>query len=266
MDIPLSRAVRENFIEKSAYLAPVLPSMTTVDGGSFVAIDSGLPSDTFNVIVARDLSTPDIVLAEGVGPFMARRLPVALWYWEDPADRESMGALIDYGLTHAETHVAMAAELSQARPIASPPAGLTIRVVAGTDDLRRYGDVIADLFGDSNESRQVRIYYDQLSQHPLDRFPALHMYLGVIDEVVAATGCLFVGRDTIGIYDVVTRDEYRRRGIGAAMFAHLLGEARSLDRPMAVLQASPDGIGIYRRAGFAPVGTVHTFENRGLLA
>ena len=49
------------------------------------------------------------------------------------------------------------------------------------------------------------------------------------------------------------------------MFAHLLEEAESYGLTFAVLQASPDGFGLYARAGFESVGTVHTFENRTLL-
>jgi hypothetical protein len=49
------------------------------------------------------------------------------------------------------------------------------------------------------------------------------------------------------------------------MFAHLIETAKSFGSRYAVLQASPDGIGIYRRAGFMSVGTVHTFENRKML-
>ncbi len=81
-----------------------------------------------------------------------------------------------------------------------------------------------------------------------------------------ATGSLFVGRETIGIYDIMTRADHRRRGLGSAMFGHLLEEAKQFGHRHAVLQASADGAGIYRQAGFLPVGTVHTFENRGLLA
>jgi ribosomal protein S18 acetylase RimI-like enzyme len=104
-----------------------------------------------------------------------------------------------------------------------------------------------------------------LAQYPVDRFPALRSYTGTYHGKVAAIGCLFIGHDTIGIYDIVTREEFRGVGIGSAMFAHLIETAKSFGSRYAVLQASPDGIGIYRRAGFMSVGTVHTFENRKML-
>ncbi|NMG10772.1 GNAT family N-acetyltransferase [Brasilonema sp. UFV-L1] len=65
-------------------------------------------------------------------------------------------------------------------------------------------------------------------------------------------------------YDIATRAEYRHRGIGSAMFSYLLREARFYQHRYAVLQASTDGIGIYLKAGFTPIGEVHVFENRTL--
>ena len=93
----------------------------------------------------------------------------------------------------------------------------------------------------------------------------MRFYLGIYEGRAVATGTMFVGQETVGIYDIVTLAEYRRRGIGSAMFAHLLQAAQLCQRRYATLQASPDGLGIYKRAGFTAVGNVHVFENRALL-
>lgn len=66
--------VRKNFEEKSAYLASMMPDMAVHDHGHFLLVDTGVPSDTFNVIVARDLADPALLLKAGVGYFMAKQL------------------------------------------------------------------------------------------------------------------------------------------------------------------------------------------------
>jgi predicted acetyltransferase len=90
----------------------------------------------------------------------------------------------------------------------------------------------------------------------------MHYYLGTLHDAVVATGTLFVGSETVGIYDVATCNAYRRRGIGSAMFQYLLKDAYTCNRRFCVLQASEDGLGIYVKAGFRPVGVVHVFEHR----
>jgi GNAT superfamily N-acetyltransferase len=261
----LQQAVRQNFTEKATYVAQSIPSMTVLDNGSFVLVDCGFPSDTFNVIVARDLSTPARLLEEGVGHFMAKRSPMALWYWQDAADRHTMAALNAYGLAHSETHIAMYADLTQVRQHAPSCAGLTISPATHAAEIRQYSAVIAELFGGSDEGRQVAAYFDLLSEYAADQFPALRYYIGTYCGEVVATGSLFIGSETVGIYDIVTQADYRHKGIGSAMFGYLLDEARRYQQRYAVLQASPNGLGIYAATGFTAVGQVHTFENRLLL-
>jgi len=265
MNNVIQQVVRHNFAHKAMYVAQSIPTMTVADRGSFVLVDCGLPSDTFNVIVVRHLSTPHQLLQDGVGHFMAKRWPMALWYWEDAADRQGMDALTAYGLAHTETHVAMYADLTQAHHRVPAPEELTISHAVHADEIRQYGSVIAELFGDSDEGRQVAAYFNLLSGYGVSHFPAMRYYIGTYAGEVVATGSLFIGSETVGIYDIVTRANYRRKGIGSAMFAHLLDEAKRYGHRYAVLQASADGIGIYIKAGFRAVGTVHTFENRVLL-
>ncbi|MGH8000662.1 MAG: GNAT family N-acetyltransferase [Brasilonema sp.] len=124
---------------------------------------------------------------------------------------------------------------------------------------------VAALFGDSEEGRNVAAYFSLLCEQQINQFPAIRHYIGKYHGEVVATGTLFVGSETVGIYDIATRDEYRHRGIGSAMFAYLLREARSCQHHYAVLQASTEGIGIYLKAGFTPIGDVHVFESRTLL-
>jgi ribosomal protein S18 acetylase RimI-like enzyme len=155
--------------------------------------------------------------------------------------------------------------LMVARAKVSEPEGLIITYAGSPGEIRQYGAVIASLFGDSEEGRNVATYFNLLSESPMSTYPAMRHYLGTCHDQVVATGALFIGSETAGIYDIATRAEYRHRGIGSAMFAYLLNEARSYQHRYVVLQASAEGIGIYLKAGFTPIGDVHTFENRTLL-
>lgn len=239
--------------------------MIVADHSNFLIVDCGLPSDTFNVIVVRDLFDTTRLLNEGVGHFMAKGFPMAVWYWEEDMDKSGMDVFMAYGLTHTETHVAMYADLTVSKAKVSEPEGLIINYAGSPGGIRQYGAVIASLFADSEEGRNVATYFNLLSEFPMSAYPAMRHYLGTYHDQVVATGTLFIGRETAGIYDIVTQAEYRHRGIGSAMFAYLLNEARSYQRRYVVLQASADGMGIYLKAGFTPVGDVHTFENRTLL-
>ena len=251
--------VRKNFEEKVSYVARRLSGMRVDDQSPFLSVDCGLPSDTFNVIVVRDVRVTAPMLAT-VDRFTSKGFPFALWYWESDSDQAGLSQLVQHGLVQTETHRAMYADLSQIQMAVRDVEGLEIKQVTTVNDLRAFGEVMAALFGDRDEGRQVLTYFQRLCTYPLSLFPATRYYLGTFHGKIVAIGTLFVGSQSAGIYDLVTDDDYRRRGIGSAMFQQLLKDARASRRRFAVLQASPDGLGIYLRAGFRITGNVLTFE------
>ncbi|QBD81106.1 N-acetyltransferase [Ktedonosporobacter rubrisoli] len=251
--------VRQNFEEKISYVARRLADMTIDDQPTFLAVDCGLPSDTFNVIVVRALPISAPTLPR-IDSFRAKGFPFALWSWASDIAKADISQLAQRGLVQAETNSAMYADLSQIQAAPLHVEGLEIKQATTASELLQVGEVIAALFGDSSEGRQVLAYYQRLSQYPLSMFADMRPYLGTLDGKVVASGLLFVGSQSVGIYDLVTHDDYRRRGIGSAMFQYLLKEAKATNRRYVVLQALKDGLGIYLKAGFSITGDVLTFE------
>ena len=80
----------------------------------------------------------------------------------------------------------------------------------------------------------------------------LRSYVGYLDGVPVGCAQLFLGAGAAGIYDVAVLPGWRGRGLGAALTAHLLLDARRLGANLAILHASPMGEGVYLRLGFRP--------------
>ena len=167
---------------------------------------------------------------EGVGHFMSKSLRMAVWYWEQPVDKAGVEALMAYGLAHNETNVAMVAELAVSNIQAPRPEGLTINYADNPHQIQQYGTLIARAFNNAAEASHIAAYFDVLSSQPMSAFPAMRHYLGTYQNKVVASGALFVGSETVGIYDIITHPDHRHRGIGSAMFAHLLDEAKAYQR------------------------------------
>ncbi|MCG7409628.1 GNAT family N-acetyltransferase [Paenibacillus sp. ACRRX] len=91
------------------------------------------------------------------------------------------------------------------------------------------------------------------------------MYVGEYNGEAVSIGSLLSTENSVGIYDIATRQEYRGKGLGSAMFHYLLEEAKRMSDGICVLQASPEGLGIYKRAGCKEVSEVIVYGNRHLI-
>jgi predicted acetyltransferase len=74
--------------------------------------------------------------------------------------------------------------------------------------------------------------------------------LGRLAGEPVTTVKLFFDAGVVCVHHVATLPHLRRRGIGTAITAHALREARKQGYRVAVLTSSPDGFNSYRRIGF----------------
>lgn len=207
--------------------------------------------------VSRNVRSPAIAAAlahfRGVGrPFS---------WWVGPADLPAdLGARLEAaGLAAAEGELAMSASLETPPPgDADGPGGLTIERVGTPTQLSDFASVNAANWSppDSNVLR----FYAMAAGVLLSRESPFRYFVGRVAAEPVATLELAIGGGVGGIYNVATVERVRRRGFASAMIRRALEEARAAGLRAAVLQASPDGVGIYRRQGFATYGAITEYK------
>ncbi len=88
-------------------------------------------------------------------------------------------------------------------------------------------------------------------------------FLGYVDGDPAACGQLLRTADVAGVYTIAVREQFRRRGLGAAISRAVLAAGRDSGCTIGVLQASPMGKPVYDRMGFKTVTPYHLFVASG---
>lgn len=228
----------------------------------FVA-DSGVADATFNLVLdARFTSDQaDRRIAETVAEVRATGRPFAWWvYPSDPADLgERLRAA---GLGLEERGPVMAAELTAACLVpgegAQPPQGLEIREVRDAADLASFADLLAES-GDQRAETIVE-FFDRASGSVLAAVVEetaewrTRLLLGLVRGVPVCTAQVVCAAGIAGIYNVVTGEGHRRRGLGAALTLAAMRAGYEAGCRTAVLEASPMGEPVYRRLGFAVCG------------
>ncbi|WP_242213378.1 GNAT family N-acetyltransferase [Bacillus cereus group sp. BfR-BA-01383] len=256
----------DNFTYKISYIARLIHGMNVKETKDYIAVDCGLPADTFNIITLLNNSLTSGVeqLHSEVTYFNQKKFPMSVWFWNNGQEQIIQSELLNLGLKEAEHNIAMVVDLKTLHPTINMPVGFTIQKASSSGQIQRFGETLADLFGESEEGINVQAFYKQISTFDIWNSENMKLYLGFYNDEVVSVGSLVSTKDSIGIYDIATKEEMRGRGFGTTMFNFLLQEAKQLKDTHCVLQASPDGINIYKKSGFQAVGKMSVFENRHL--
>ncbi|MGD6888128.1 GNAT family N-acetyltransferase [Bacillus mobilis] len=257
----------DNFTYKTSYIAHQVHGMDVIETKDYIAVDCGLPADTFNIITLLNSNVTEVIekLYKQVDCFNKKKFPMSIWLWDAEQELDIKRELIKTGLKEAEQNIAMVADLKTILPIINMPVGFMIQKSSSSEQIKKFGETLASLFGTSEEGVHVQAFYNETASFDLWNSENMQLYLGYYKGEAVSVGSLVITKDSIGIYDIATKEEMRGKGFGSTMFHYLLQEAKELKVDQCVLQASPDGINIYKKAGFQTVGQMIVFENRHLI-
>jgi ribosomal protein S18 acetylase RimI-like enzyme len=187
--------------------------------------------------------------------FGARGLEWAFWVcedWMEPrARRRSRQVFERNGLRFSVDLPGMVAE--RIAPPRKPLPALEVRRVAGAADCAAFCGIGSTCF------HVPFPWFSEVFDSPevWKRFAA---YVGYVNREPVATAATVLGGGAVGVYNVATLPDYRRRGYGEAVMRHALEEARrehGIERT--TLQSTPAGYGIYQRMGYRTVAKVTVY-------
>jgi GNAT superfamily N-acetyltransferase len=164
-------------------------------------------------------------------------------------------------MAEAETEVAMAMPLLALPSVLPTVASLSIERVRTPAALQAYARISAANW-DPPDARVIEYYARAERALLLDKAPQW-LYLGRLEGAPVATAEATVGGGVVGLYNITTTPAFRRRGIGLAMTAAPLADARAVGLSTGILQAAAAGVGVYERLGFRGFGTVTEFKPSG---
>jgi ribosomal protein S18 acetylase RimI-like enzyme len=167
----------------------------------------------------------------------------------EPDDADLAGAALAAGYAPAWTERPMALHEP---PAASPlSAELDVRAVSTPDEVRDYGTVVAEANDDPGERERAGLLFHD------DTILAPHIaaFVAYLDGAPVASAMTLVSHGVAGVFYVATIERARRRGLGDALTRMAARAGFELGARAAWLGASEMGADLYRRIGFADLGT-----------
>ena len=255
----IAESADANFAAHATWALRTLPGARVIEDAGLVVTDSGLPSDTFNIVCRARLDSTGALrrIAGTVAHF--REAGRGFSWWVGPADQPgALPTLLEKGgLQHAESETAMTIEISALRMPDLDPQGLEVRRVRTTSELSQFARTVS---GTDNPDDPLVKFYELSAGTLLSEESPQHFYVGYLDHQPVATAEMTLAGDVAGLYAITTLPEMRRRGFGSALTAVPLLDARLRGYRAAVLQASAAGASIYHRLGFQDFGEIHEFK------
>ena len=242
------------------------PRGRLVEDAGTLRYETPIPQLPYNGVIRTDISgEAESVVARVLASFAERG--VALVWWHHPtASPADLGTLLAArGLSVVERVTGMAIDLETRER--SRPAVDGLRLVEVVDDhgMRDYADLIVDYWEVPEESRAL---VDEINRYWGPGSGLLHRWVAYADDKPVGKVLLSLAAPPgVGaIYGMSVRPAARGMGIASLLTETVLERAEELDCRKVVLHSSEMAVGVYRRAGFAPVCELTVYANAPLWA
>ena len=220
---------------------------------------TGIPHGAFNGATGAAFTeaNADARIERVLGYFRELRLDMTWWIGPTSTPADLGTRLIAHGLKAEAPVPGMAAPLDGWQP-PPVPAELVVRRV--TDDAAFHAVTEVMFAGFEMPAELVMPFEERFREFCVGPRAIQQTFLGTIDGRAVATSLGMIVDDTIGIFNVATLPDARRRGYGAAVTAAAMAHGQAGGARRAILESSPMGRSVYESLGFRQVCEVTVFE------
>lgn len=248
-DADLARRDLENEIELWSTAVALSPEGGSGREGDAAWFASGLPIPFFNQVLATGDGPDPAALARAIEAIRSRGVPF-LVRLRAGIDDDVVGALAGMGFREdlTEAFPAMALHpIPDAMASAPGPSDLDIREAVDEASLEDHVAVVSAGFGMPIDMARRLVPVEELT------IPGFAPFVGYVGARPVATSLGYTASGTVGVYNVATVEDVRRRGYGAAVTRRAIADGVARGATVAILQSSDMGRPVYAGLGFREV-------------
>ncbi|MGD0278404.1 MAG: GNAT family N-acetyltransferase [Smithella sp.] len=244
----LIKHIEENFFAVGRYWGSLNSSLK--QAGSVWSMNTGVTISDINwVWNEKPLSNDDAKSITKTKDFY-KQLNLRFWWWVFPSGQspETRRILQGAGLRLMERVPCMAVDLNDSPSDSQFPENIKISEVKDKNDLLTWEEI--SFHGFEMPSRARKQYGAFVSSFKLGAQSQQKLFIAYLDGLPAATSLLFTYKNSAGIYYVSTLPACRNKGCGMRITQAAMLSAKESGFKDVILQATPLGAKVYRRAEF----------------
>ncbi|MEN6623807.1 MAG: GNAT family N-acetyltransferase [Smithella sp.] len=240
-------SIEQMFFANFRYLGSLNSSF--YQSGSILAMHSGVACDDLNMAWnEKPLSAKDSKTIQDIKNFY-QKVKLPFWWWVFPCGQSqtTIDMLKAEGFSLVVQVPSLLADLT-ALSIEKHGSSLKVIQAGNKEEISWWEEVSFAGFDFQPETRQQ--FHKFISTFNTNPDSPQKIFLALLNEKPVATTLLFLNKKSAGIYFVSTLPEYRKKGIGLALTLATMSFAKQAGAEFATLQSSPDGLRVYKQAGF----------------
>jgi GNAT superfamily N-acetyltransferase len=251
--------IEDNFHLHTLAIPTKVPGMTVHQRPGLSFVDCGFPCDTFNIVhIQNGKSLTAEELTQVKSYYEQHNSVCCVWIAESQLVANAETALNESGFSRLNKEPGMYLDLSVYSPVDHiKHSGM--RRISSIQELSAFATIIAHNW-EPPDPQVIRFYKEAAQVILSSGHQTLFMVYYEGDTPVATLEMMPSGKDTVGIYNLSTLAAHRGKGIGTALMSYSLNLAKRTGYKNAILQASEEGIGIYKRLGFSEVTNYYEYQ------
>jgi GNAT superfamily N-acetyltransferase len=253
-------SMEENFSLHSCRIPGLTAGMKVFSNPNLTYVDSGIAADVFNVVhIRKGKGLTADQLKKVDAHYRKKGLPYCIWINEQQFSGAIEEIFRGMGLRHISIEPGMVLDLDNWRPI-KDERHANIKIAATKQELKDFAAILSHLWKPYNP--ELVTYYERVADKMLDEKGKLFIAVYYLNGEPLSGVEVFPTNDAVaGIYNLVTLERHRGKGIGRAMMSFALNKARDLNFKTIMLQASEDGRRIYEQLGFRAVTKYYEYQH-----
>ncbi|MDU0199463.1 MULTISPECIES: GNAT family N-acetyltransferase [Paenibacillus] len=245
--------IKQNMIHIMKQMSDSCPRMSFVETPQAIRYESDLPHSLFNrIITYKGLKSDGALndIATIADHYQSSKRPFSWLIWSHDTEAVELASVLEeQGLKKSGQSPGMSLSLTDWTYEAPSIPNFEIKPIRTSSEFSWFKEIALPAFGLQGETGEVFMQVNE--SLALGEQAILRHFAGFLDGRPAGVVTAFQDGETIGIYNVATAGEYRRRGIGSALTAHAIREGQAAGGKLAVLQSSEMGVRVYRAMGFS---------------
>ncbi len=253
----LDRLIDKNFLQRKLLLPASHQSMQVVVYELGITnIYTTLNSDSFNCVIGGDFSQLQTQRsADHIINFYKNKNQDFTWYMPPSMwSKEGHEVLNKLGLKNVQCMNSMIVSLDDIKVNVQSTKYLEIKTIENDQILEDFSSIL-ELFN-SNANQ-----YYQMVKGYIIRNNNLKCYVGYLNKIPICTGSIYINKDIICLYDLITLLPFRRKGFATQMINFMIKNVKKNKQTKFVgLQASNEGIYLYPKLGFQKCGMFYLYS------